>query len=114
MQNPGGTQLKITVVKSQRISREPVACSQTTVAEIDLGNIGLDTAEEGGLAVGQVVHGIQRDVQPGGGVIDGEDVDGLSVVGGRPAGSALSLSLSVPTWRENMDINKEERVSCLR
>jgi len=73
-----------------------VACSKTTVAEIDLGNISLDTAEEDSLAVGQVVHGIQRDVQPGGRVVDGEDVDGLSVVGRRPAGSALLCCQSRP------------------
>lgn len=62
---------------------------QATVAEVDLGDSGVDTAEEDGLAVGQVIHGIQRDVKPGSGVVDGKDINCLAVVGCGPACSTL-------------------------
>jgi hypothetical protein len=71
-----------------------IAPLQPTVAQVDLGYIGIDMTEEDGLTVGQIVHGIQRDIQPRSGVVDGEDVDGLAVVGRRPAGSALCLAVS--------------------
>jgi len=62
---------------------------QTTVAGVDRGNSSINTAEIRGLAVGQVVHGMLRNVEAGAGVVDGEDVDGPAVVGRRPAASAL-------------------------
>jgi hypothetical protein len=55
----------------------------------DLGGSGIDTAQGDGLAVGQGVHGVQGNVEARGGVVDGQDVDGLAVVGELPAGAAL-------------------------
>lgn len=98
---------------SKHKPRKPVIFTlrlQSTVTDVDLGNSGVDAAEEHRLAVGQVVHGVQRYVQPGSGVVDGKYVDGLAVVGRRPAGSALQrtpladqlFTLSCRPVRESM------------
>lgn len=55
----------------------------------DLGGGSIDTAELGGLAVGEGVHGVQGNVEATGGVVDGEDVDALAGVLELPAGAAL-------------------------
>lgn len=70
---------------------KPAATSlwQTAVGGSDLDGGGLDTAEGGGLAVGQLVHGGLGDVEAGGGVVDGQDVDGAPTVAQLPASSAL-------------------------
>lgn len=53
----------------------------TASTEIDLARGRLDAAEGDGLAVGQLVHGVEGDVEAAAGVVDGEHVDGLAVVG---------------------------------
>lgn len=68
---------------------------QTAVGGGDLDGGGLDAAEGGGLAVGQLVHGGLGDVEAGGGVVDGQDVDGASAVAQLPASSALKILKSV-------------------
>lgn len=62
---------------------------QTAGADGDLGGGGIDTAKGDSLAVGEGVHGVEGNVEAGGGVVDGENVDGLAVVGELPAGAAL-------------------------
>lgn len=64
-------------------------CLQAAVAERDLGGGSLDAAKGGGLAVGEVVHGSLGDVEAAAGVVDGEDVDRLAVVGQGVALAAL-------------------------
>lgn len=65
---------------------------QAAGAEADLLRLGLNAAEAAGLAVGEVVHGGEANVEARG-VVDGEDVDGLAVVGELPAGAALFAML---------------------
>lgn len=62
---------------------------QTTGADGDLGGGSIDAAEGDSLAVGEGVHGVEGNVEARGGVVDGEDVNGLAVVGELPAGAAL-------------------------
>lgn len=61
---------------------------QTTVRGGSLDNGGLDAAEGLGLAVGELVQGGLGDVEAGGGVVDGQDVDGAAAVAQLPAGAA--------------------------
>jgi hypothetical protein len=62
---------------------------QTAVRERDLDSGGVNTAQRGGLAVGQLVHGALGDVEAGAGVVDGQDVDGAAAPAQLPAGAAL-------------------------
>lgn len=70
---------------------KPAASSlwQTAVGGSDLDGSGLNAAEGGSLAVGELVHGGLGDVEAGGGVVDGQDVDGAATVAQLPASSAL-------------------------
>lgn len=65
-----------------------VAVLQSTHRAVDLLESGVDAAEELRLPVGEVVHRLERDVEPGVGVVDREHVDAPAVVGQRPAGPA--------------------------
>ena len=67
----------------------PYRQSQTTHGQRNLGHLGINTAELGCLSVGQVVHGVEAHVEPAAGVVDGENVDRLAVVRGRPARAAV-------------------------
>lgn len=62
---------------------------QTAVADGNLGSGRIDAAEGDSLAVGQGVHGVQSNVEASGSVVNGENVDGLAIVGELPAGTAL-------------------------
>lgn len=72
---------------------KPAATSlwQAAVGGSRLDDGGLNTAEGSGLAVGQLVHGGLGDVEAGGGVVDGQDVDGAATVAQLPASSALKI-----------------------
>lgn len=59
-----------------------------TVGGINLCGLSIDAPQLLRLAVGQVVHGIQGNVEAGTGVVDGQDVDGLAGVVELPAGAA--------------------------
>ena len=61
---------------------------QSAVAKSNLGVLSIDAAELRSLAVGQVIHGALGQVEASG-AVDGEDVDGLAVVGDAVAGTAL-------------------------
>lgn len=67
---------------------------KTAVRGGDLDGSGINTAEGGSLAVGQLVHGGLSEVEAGGGVVDGQDVDGASAVAELPASSALRPGVS--------------------
>lgn len=69
---------------------------QAAVGGSDLDSGGLNTAEGSSLAVGQLVHGGLGDVEAGGGVVDGQDVDGAATVAQLPASSALRGQVSFP------------------
>lgn len=56
---------------------------------IDLGSSGVYPAQHFGLVVGERVHSAQREVEPSVGVINGQDVDRVAVVGELPASTAL-------------------------
>lgn len=62
---------------------------QAAVAKSDLGNHCVDMAETHGLVVGQLVHSRQGHVNTISGMVNGQNVDGLAIVRGRPASSAL-------------------------
>lgn len=64
-------------------------------------DLGVDAAELGGLAVGEVVHGAEAHVDTLAGVVDGEDVDlaalildaeAAAAVGGVPAGDGVDAA----------------------
>lgn len=64
-------------------------------------DLGVDTAELGSLAVGEVVHGAETHVDTLAGVVDGEDVDlaalvldaeALAAVGRVPAGDGVDAA----------------------
>lgn len=62
---------------------------QPAEANSNLGNDGVNAAKGLGLVVRQLVHGRKGHVYAFAGMVDGQDVDGLAVVRGRPASSAL-------------------------
>lgn len=62
---------------------------QAAVADIHLHGVSLDPTQGDRLPVGELVHGIQSNVEAGRGVVDGQDEDGLAVVAELPASSAL-------------------------
>lgn len=61
---------------------------QTAVADRNLGRRGIDASQLDGLATRQGVHGVERNVEARGGVVDGQDVDGVAAVRELPAGAA--------------------------
>ena len=62
---------------------------EATLADVDLDGSGVDPAKGNGLVVSQDVHGLLGNVETGGGVVNGEDVDSVAPVGELPAGTAL-------------------------
>lgn len=84
---------------------------QTAVRSSDLDGGGLNAAEGGSLAVGQLVHGGLGEVEAGGGVVDGEDVDGAPAVAQLPASSALDITkvLSATFYSHSLPVDAEER-----
>lgn len=67
---------------------------QTAGVKADLGGLGINATKLSSLAVSKVVHGAQSEVEAGTGVVDGENVDALAVVGELPAGAALLKHIS--------------------
>ena len=62
---------------------------ETANAGGDLLSLGIDASEEHRLAVGQLVHSLERDVEARPGVVYREHVDRLPVVGELPTGATL-------------------------
>jgi hypothetical protein len=71
------------------IPYHPTNPSKPAVAERGLLHLSVDAAKLDGVPVGQVVHGSEAQVEPGPRVVNGQHVDRLAVVGGRPAGAAV-------------------------
>lgn len=71
----------------------PFPCSssplQATGTAINLDSRGCYPAESNSLVVRQSVHGLLGKVEARGGVVDGQHVDGDTVVGQLEAGTAL-------------------------
>lgn len=65
-------------------------------------------AEGGGLAVGELVQGGLGDVEAGGGVVDGEDVDGAPAVAQLPASSALKGEKSALLFTPSQILSERE------
>lgn len=63
---------------------------QSTLVDSNLGILRVDAAKISGLVVGQIVHGGLGQVEAVVGVVNGQDVDGLAVVGDAVASAALS------------------------
>jgi hypothetical protein len=55
---------------------------------VDLHRGGIDPAEGNGLAVGEVLHGSEGDVEAAGTLVDAEDVDRPGAIGELPASAA--------------------------
>jgi hypothetical protein len=72
----------------------PPNSSEPAVAEVHLLDIGLNTAQLHSVAVGEIVHGREADVETGCGVVNGENVNRPAVVRRRPARAAVGR---VPT-----------------
>lgn len=74
---------------TQPVGAQPIATqhlvSDTTVAPGHLPHLGVDTAQLDSLAVRQVVHGAQADVETIRRVVNSQDVDRPAVVRRRPA-----------------------------
>jgi len=68
---------------------------QSTLVDSNLGILRVDAAKISGLVVGQIVHGGLGQVEAVVGVVNGQDVDGLAVVGDAVASAAL---IRVPAW----------------
>lgn len=64
--------------------------SEATVAGGNLGILSIDATKLRSLVVCELVHGGLGEVEASSGVIDGQNVDGLAVVGDSVAGTALS------------------------
>ena len=67
---------------------------KTAHVDADLSVLGVDATEGSSLAVGELVHGRLSEVEASAGVVNGEDVDGLAVVGDAVAGTALGVDVS--------------------
>ena len=67
----------------------------------DLVDGGLDDAELHRLAVGELVHRLEGDVEARAGVVDGEDFNGLAVVAQLPARAALFVLLACDSQRRH-------------
>ncbi|KAI6758400.1 hypothetical protein HG530_010640 [Fusarium avenaceum] len=61
---------------------------ETTVLDRHLGSGGINPAELDSLVVGESVHRSGRNVETSSSMVDGQDVDALSLVGKLPAGTA--------------------------
>ena len=70
-------------------SFSPSESSQPALAESHLRDLSVDAPQLHGVAVRQVVHGRQGDVEPRRGVVDGQDVDRPAVVRRAPARAAV-------------------------
>jgi hypothetical protein len=66
-----------------------VQCLQSAVAGSNLGVLSIDTSQSHSLAVGKLVHGCLGKVKTLSSIVDGENVDGLSIVGDAVACSTL-------------------------
>ena len=60
---------------------------------VDLLNGSFDPTEANGVAVGQVVHGAEGNVEAAG-AINGKNIDGLVIVGEFPARAALQRKVN--------------------
>lgn len=63
---------------------------KTAVLDSDLASSSSNTAQCNGLATGQSIHGVERNVEARSGVVNGQDVDGVAAVRQLPAGSTAS------------------------
>ena len=64
-------------------------CLQSAVAGSNLSVLSVNASQSRSLPVGKLVHGCLGEVEALSSVIDGENVDGFSVVGNTVACSAL-------------------------
>lgn len=71
--------------KRKRRSRTDL---ETAVADRNLGRRSIHASQLHSLATRQGVHGVERNVEAGGGVVNGQDVDGVAAVRELPAGAA--------------------------
>lgn len=67
---------------------------ETAHVDANLSVLSIDATEGSSLAVGELVHGSLGEVEASAGVVNGEDVDGLAVVGDAVAGTALGVDVS--------------------
>lgn len=75
--------------QNHRCNRPNHRSSEPAVAQSHLRDIGLDAAKLDSVAVRQVVHGGEANVEAGCRMVNGQNVDGLAVVASRPARAAV-------------------------
>lgn len=75
---------------SSVIQQSNMRLFETTVLDRHLGSGSINPAELDSLVVGESVHRSGRNVETSSSMVDGQDVDALSLVGKLPAGTAAS------------------------
>lgn len=65
------------------------ACLHPADRPVNLDRLGLDAAQELGVAARELVHGREGEVEAADARVDGDDVDRVALVGELPAGAAL-------------------------